>query len=63
MAREIKIKIGKDGKIEAEADGFRGQACEQTINDLLVGFAEPEKDRHKDEFYMEKESVLLDEGE
>lgn len=62
MPREIKIKIDRDGKIEAEAEGFRGQACEQTINELLIGFADTEKSKHKDEYYLESESVLVDEG-
>jgi hypothetical protein len=48
---KIIITISEDGKIQADAIGFKGEICEKELEKLLEGFPEIEKDDKKSDYY------------
>jgi len=51
MSKKIEITIDEDGKINAEAFGFKGTGCVDEIMYLLEGLGDPEKIIKKDEYF------------
>ena len=56
--RKLICKIGQDGQITIEAEGFKGTACEETTRKYIEGLGKVTKDEKKPEYY-EKEQVTL----
>ncbi len=54
--KKLICKIGKDGQVTIEADGFKGTACEETTKKYIEGLGKVTKDEKKPEYY-EKELV------
>jgi len=55
----VRVTLGKDGSVRAEAEGFKGDTCEEATKFLAELFDDPEAVKYKDEYY-EEEDCLVD---
>ena len=55
---KIIIDIDENGKISADLDGFKGEACIEEISELLEGLAEINSIEKKDDYFMEDETYI-----
>jgi hypothetical protein len=56
--RRITFKIRSDGTVEAEAYGFQGPVCSETIKKLFAGKVGVQEETHKSEHYGDDQEVL-----
>ena len=53
MSQEIKFVVSPDGsEVEAEALGFKGKACEETLQPLLARIGGSPTDKKKPEYNL-----------
>lgn len=51
MSQEIKFTVSPDGSsVEAEAQGFKGKACEKTLQPILARIGGGRSDKRKPEY-------------
>ena len=57
MSKQVVILLGKDGKIQVEANGFKGGTCEEATAflDDLFGV---EKRKHKESYYENGDTLI-----
>ena len=55
--KKLICKIGKNGEISIDAEGFKGNACAETTRKYIEGLGKVTKDEKKPE-YFEKEQVV-----
>ena len=58
MSKQVRITLGKDGSIKAEAEGFTGSGCEEATEFLAGLFDDPDATEYKSEYYEEMEVVV-----
>ena len=56
--KKLICKIGKDGQITIDAEGFKGKACAETTRKYIEGLGAVAKEEKKPEYY-EKEQVTV----
>jgi len=56
VAKQVKIKINKDGTVEMDAVGFKGKGCEEVVKALSKSLGKIEKDGHKPDWSMPEPS-------
>ena len=60
MSKQVRIKLGPDGSIRAEAFGFKGASCEEATAFLNKLFGDPESKELKDSYY--EQEVIIENG-
>jgi acylphosphatase len=62
--KKVKIKLGPDGSVQVEAEGFKGGTCEQATAFLEKLFGNPETKVLKSSYYEQEETdeVKLQDG-
>lgn len=59
MEERIELIIDGNGNIEIETHGFVGQACEQTVKQVLNGLGGTVvEERHKPEYYEDGDNPV-----
>ena len=53
---KIKIKLGKDGAVKVEAEGYKGGTCEQATEFIKKLFGEEENKSFKPSYYEDDET-------
>lgn len=59
--RRIEIEIEKDGTASINMEGFKGQACENTLKELLVSVGASEVESGEKDEYWDSDDGLMDE--
>lgn len=57
MSKKVVIKLGKDGSINVEAQGFKGSSCEDATKFLDQIFDEPTSRKPKSSYYEDEVTV------
>lgn len=60
--KKVKITIGKDGSVKAEAEGFKGDSCEKATEFLNSLFGDAAEVKHKASYYEENDEVKINDG-
>lgn len=62
MSRKVIVTVDKDGKIVAEASGFKGSGCQQVIDSLLSELGEKTSGEHTSEYFESSENQQQTQG-
>ena len=55
--QEIKITIGKNGKVNLDVAGVKGSACSNLTKSIEKALGRPEVSKKKSEFYQQSSTV------
>jgi len=57
MAKRVVIRLGKDGSVKVEAEGFTGQSCEEATKFLDTLFGSPAERDLKPEYFQQEVTI------
>lgn len=61
MSKEIEYTIRPDGTVEVDLQGFKGQGCSETADEIIKKLGSDLKENRKREFY-ETEKVRINQS-
>jgi len=65
MSKQIRVRLGPKGEIKVQAEGFKGESCEEATKFLEKLFGEKTDMSFTDEYYEEElsQEVTIEEGD
>ena len=57
MGKKVIVKLGKDGSVKVEAEGFVGSSCEDATKFIDDIFGKPTDKKLKPEYYQEEQTI------
>jgi len=57
MAKKVIVRLGKDGSVKVEAEGFVGRSCEEATKFLDELFGQPTDRQLKSEYYQDEQTI------